>query len=1330
MPSCNKSRFIVFLTLGLAAFLNPARPALAQTTTIVDASNSPYTVPGTTIAAGDTVRVVSGGSLDPNQGSITTAGTLQFAPTAAGGAVSLGNFLSGTGTVLKTGDGTLNVNSGNQTFAGNWRFEEGVTVTTDVGSSITNNSSNYYGPNATWTFAGGFFQVANNGRDFGIGQRETIITPDGGGIDVSLQTTGVQSIEGADGATRLGITGSGSFTVKGVGTPNAGFLLQPFVAFTNQNTYSGSTILDGGAFVLNPNSFDSGGSCFGTSVVTLTQGATLSSTFNSTTIGNPQNILQVSNDIVLGTGGGQLHSNFNNPSQYNQIELTGTVSGTGSLTLFAGYGILSGSNTFSGNTRLGGNANNVLFLDNVNALAGSTLDMNAADQGFLQLTNSNTFYKLGGLTGSRTLVQQSGTSNVALEIGSNDQDTTFTGNFGFQGFRGYDGIIKSGTGTLTLTGTYFTNTSPVVSTPGIQITGGTLAVNSDLALGANLSYGQANTVATTLDGGTLKQSSTLSLPRPLVLGSNGGGLDTTTSTAADTPAFTGVISGSGPLELIANGDLTGTATGGVSLGGVNTFTGTTTITAGMVQAQSSFGSAANQVVLDGGGLLAAGGTRGNAYATEIGQATGTLRAAGASDVFSQSGVVSGSGGLRVSGSGTVNLQAANTFTGDTRVLTGTLNLADADALAASLLDMDGTDTGTVGFTAGTTTYNVGGLQGSRNIAFSAGTLSVGGGNLSTTYSGVLSGNGVFDKAGTGTLTLSGANTYSGGTTVSAGTLAGDVTSLQGAIANDAAVVFNQGTDGSYAGIMSGTGTLTKTGAGTLTLSGTNTYSGGTTVSAGTLKGSASHLQGAITNNATVEFDQAAAGTYSGAMSGTGNLVKNGAGALTLSGNSSYAGTTTVSNGTLLINGDNSAVTTPISLVAGTTIGGSGTHGGLITIAANTTLSPGTSPGTFTAAAAAWEADGDYNWQLVNAAGSAGSDWDLLNVTGVLDITATSGTPFNVNLWTLSSTGPDVDGSATNFSSNSQYSWTLASAAGGVTNFAADKFQVNTASTNGTAGFANSFGSGQFSIANAGNDLNLDFSPAVVFNVGTGTSETQVQQGAVANMTTAVSVTKTGAGTVVMNGTNSYAAATAVDAGTLEVTGSLTNSALTVNSGGTLSGTGTVAQLATVLGGGTLAPGAASPAGTGILSLGGLSLASTATTVIAITGPTPGTDFDQVSILGSGSLGFGGTLDLSTSNIDSAVAGTSYRLFDFSSTPTGDFASLTSLGGIYAGITWSGPAGGVWTSTAGTGGDFLTFNQGTGTLAVVPEPSTFALAAIAGLGGLAMLRRRTRSTSAA
>ena len=86
------------------------------------------------------------------------------------------------------------------------------------------------------------------------------------------------------------------------------------------------------------------------------------------------------------------------------------------------------------------------------------------------------------------------------------------------------------------------------------------------------------------------------------------------------------------------------------------------------------------------------------------------------------------------------------------------------------------------------------------------------------------------------LTLGGTNTYAGGTTVSAGSLIGNTTSLQGAITNNAAVTFDQASSGTYAGNMSGSGSLTKLGAGSLTLSGTNTYTGGTTVSAGTLIG--------------------------------------------------------------------------------------------------------------------------------------------------------------------------------------------------------------------------------------------------------------------------------------------------------------------------------------------------------------------------------------------------------------------------------------------------------------------------------------------------------------
>ncbi len=106
----------------------------------------------------------------------------------------------------------------------------------------------------------------------------------------------------------------------------------------------------------------------------------------------------------------------------------------------------------------------------------------------------------------------------------------------------------------------------------------------------------------------------------------------------------------------------------------------------------------------------------------------------------------------------------------------------------------------------------------------------------------------------------------------------------------------------------GAGGITKTGTGTLVLSGTNDYSGGTTVSAGTLQGNSASLQGAINNNAAVNFNQTTNGTYAGAMTGTGTLTKTGAGALTLSAINSYSGATTVSAGTLIVNGSTAGTT--------------------------------------------------------------------------------------------------------------------------------------------------------------------------------------------------------------------------------------------------------------------------------------------------------------------------------------------------------------------------------------------------------------------------------------
>ena len=107
----------------------------------------------------------------------------------------------------------------------------------------------------------------------------------------------------------------------------------------------------------------------------------------------------------------------------------------------------------------------------------------------------------------------------------------------------------------------------------------------------------------------------------------------------------------------------------------------------------------------------------------------------------------------------------------------------------------------------------------------------------------MSGTGSLTKNNAGTLILTGAHTYSGGTAVNGGTLQGSTASLQGNIVNNASVVFDQNTDGTYAAAMSGSGALTKLGAGNLTIGGVNTFSGPTAVNAGTLT-----VLGSMTSN--------------------------------------------------------------------------------------------------------------------------------------------------------------------------------------------------------------------------------------------------------------------------------------------------------------------------------------------------------------------------------------------------------------------------------------------------------------------------------------------------
>ena len=430
------------------------------------------------------------------------------------------------------------------------------------------------------------------------------------------------------------------------------------------------------------------------------------------------------------------------------------------------------------------------------------------------------------------------------------------------------------------------------------------------------------------------------------------------------------------------------------------------------------------------------------------------------------------------------------------------------------------------------------------------------------------------KLGSGTLSLDGTNTYTGTTTVANGTLvAASPASLPGYDSLLSVTVNSGGVLGVRAGVTGGWNTLDIE----------------SVLSNAFFTGSGAFAIDVPEGRA---FSLATDVAQGGATKG---FVKLGSGGLTLATANTYTGPTTVAAGTLIVAADQTAATGGVTVAAGATLAGTGTVGGQVGLAANATLSPGASAGTLSfARGVSLAGGGNYNWQILDAAGSAGSTtgWDLLSVSGTLAINASAANPFKLNLWSLAATAPDVSGNAANFSPTQSSTWRIASAAGGITGFASDAFVINTAPTNGTGGFTNPIGFGTFSVALAGNDLNLVFSPGtgpteIVIDVPAG-SQTQAQAG-YPTIAAAVSVTKTGAGTLVMDAANAYTGPTTVAAGTLQVSNpaALASTDVTVDTGATLAvaaGT-TLKAPAVIVDGGTLsAATVAVNAATGIASL--------------------------------------------------------------------------------------------------------------------------------------------------
>ncbi len=574
-------------------------------------------------------------------------------------------------------------------------------------------------------------------------------------------------------------------------------------------------------------------------------------------------------------------------------------------------------------------------------------------------------------------------SPTAFAVTSGTDQLTISGVMA-DGVNGPQGVTLSGSGRLNLAGANTMSGSVSVNSGTLLLSNNAALQNATLA-GGGVSFANGATSGTfgALAGnGNFALSTTSGQPVALFVGNNGQNTN-----------FGGSMGGNGSLTKIGSGALT--------LGGANTFTGTTYVSSGTLTVGTPLALQNSPLNPGGSGTFSFG----SQTAAALGglTATGTLNLANVSmqpvaltlntaGNLNFGGQLTGGSSVTMSGGGVQVLSGNNSYTGGSNITSGMLQFQGANALPSGAIGLGG---GTVSI-ASDGTGSGGTISLGNNITVTAAVSTTptvgidvrnnGSGNTNNVVSfGTLS-NGTPANAIDGTINFTAANGYRlsflglnlpgstgystllnpTGTTLS---ILGNVTNQMSPTAtgqydtldldgtSPGNIIYGAIADSSnFGGVNDGDTRITKTNSSQWILAGTgSTYSGPTLVSGGTLQlgtgksgqdgtlGNSGVASGSsVTNNAVLAYDYFAgpgANTASYPISGSGTLSVIGPGGVTLAASNTYTGPTNISNGTLAL-GSNGAIaqSSTISLAGGATFDVSQVNGGTLQLATGQTLS--------------------------------------------------------------------------------------------------------------------------------------------------------------------------------------------------------------------------------------------------------------------------------------------------------------------------------------------------------------------------------------------------------